>query len=253
MSDPSVQPNINRRLKRIAAKKYPPQFISELAKEFEISKRADVAVLKKVLRLAAHVYLVQRNDKSHEPKIREQSTELSIINKRAQELENALACLSGPVSDLFWAPLRYVPSEYTLNSEISEYFGYPVTRHTIDPTKKTINFPKEGQIQKAVHLISNLADHALRRLVPDKGGRPTSEALRIWVVNMQRFWEKQLGRPFTHYQHNQTPVSSAFLFCQRTLRPLDGSISTILLGTTIRAVIKETPKSLRLKKSRKVT
>jgi hypothetical protein len=45
-----------KRLNRLTAKIYPYQFISELAAEFEITKRSEVSVLQKLLRLAACVY-----------------------------------------------------------------------------------------------------------------------------------------------------------------------------------------------------
>lgn len=253
MTDPSEQQRKTRRLRRLALKKYPPQFISELANEFAISNRADLATLTKVLHLAAWVYLDQKSDESDEPKLRNLTMELAQIERRANKLANTLNYLSEPVTELLWAPLRHVPIEYFMDLEVSHYFGYPVARHRIGSNAKSIIFPNEHQITKAIWLISNLANHALRRTKPDKGGRPKSEALRMWVINMQRFWEKQLGRRFTYNQHKPTPIRSAFLFCQKALRPIDNSISAALLGTTIRTVIKETPKAMRVRKSRKPT
>jgi len=252
MTDPSKGERQFAISNATAAKPYTREFISNLAKTFGISRKAEVTKLRKALRLAAWVYLNQKDDERHEIKIHDLNIELKKIDKCAERLKKTLQRLPDPVEDLYWAPLRFIPVEYYLNSEATTFLDYPIARHSIGPDALSIDFPNEIKIKNTVELISNLARHALKRNQPDKGGRPTSNALRMWVINMQHLWEKVLRRRFTFRQHQGTPVSKAFRFCQQALHVLDPSVTTTVLGTAMRNVIKNTPESLRLSKSRKV-
>jgi hypothetical protein len=236
------------RLNEALAKIYPPEFISKLAKDFKIS---DSTIMDQALKGAASVYLAQRNEELTSESEHAFFLKIIEINSLAAQLLERLASLSELEKDRFWLPLRYKPL-FAPNSEPETYFGYPISKHICHNGAIAIHCPNEYLVEQSVQLLSRLVDHAISRRKPDTGGHPSSDALRMWVINMQTLWESLLKRPFTHAQDAGIPTSPAFSFCQTALAPLDPSVKTSLIGTTMRKVIEETPVALRLRNRRKL-
>jgi hypothetical protein len=132
--------------KATAAKPYTREFISNLAKTFGISRKAEVTKLRKALRLAAWVYLNQKYDERHEIKIHDLNIELNNIDKGAERLKETLQRLPKSVGDLYWAPLRFIPVEYYLSSEETTFLGYTIARHSIGQNTVSLDFPNEAAI-----------------------------------------------------------------------------------------------------------
>lgn len=251
--EPMDESEIERRKNWAAERIYTADFVSRLTEEFDILGSADIETLKRGLCYSAAVYQIQKQEENSElnaPDV-DVKAELEKIQKRANALKQALDSMSAVTRDLYWTPLQYRPFEFYLAPHPPDFFGYPIYWRTLGEGKVFIEWPDEPRVTGGISFVANLARQAISRTQPDKGGRPKSEALRIWVINMQSLWEKGLGRPFSYSQHQGAPVSTAYRFCWQVLQPLDSTITVALLGTTMRAVISQTPKRLRLRKSRK--
>jgi hypothetical protein len=234
----------SERLDEALAQIYPPEFISKLANDFKIS---DSTILDQALKGAASVYLTQRSEELTSDNEHAFLCKITEIKSVAAQLLEWLASLSELEKDRFWLPLRHKPL-FAPNSEPETYFGYPISKHICHDGAIAIHCPNEYLVEQSVQLLSRLVDHAISRIQPDKGGRPSSEALRMWVINMQYLWETFLKRPFTYAQHSGEPASLAFSFCQRVMEPLDSSVRTSLIGTTMRRLIDERNRRKRAKR-----
>ena len=218
---------------------YTRAFVSKLAAQFDISDKQNIEALKNCLCYSASIYRIQKKDEEHQIKSSNVRAELKEIEMRASALTNAFDSVSEETHNLYWGPLQLLPLEYYLSPDPLHLLGHPITRHAFDAKRISIDFPNEYKIRNSITLATNLASHALGRVKPDKGGRPSSQALWMWVANMYHFWKTHLGRRFTYLAHKNEPVSPAFRFCCRAFEPLDSSISATLIGTTMREVIRD--------------
>ena len=218
-----TDPQERREFEKQKAKNYTPEIISALASKFQIKDRVQIAALQEFLIFAAWQYHNLKNEATKKPTLRSLRAEIREIQKVAIALNTKLESLSKSADELFWAPQRRILSDvYFMNDPVSP-FGHQIIRHQPnpnDPSKVSIQILQEWQIREAVGIVSNLAQHALDIKFKVEG-RPSDEALRMWVVNIQQFWEKVLERPFTYDGHKGEGVTPAFDFCREALNPLD--------------------------------
>lgn len=170
--------------------------------------------------------------------------EVAAIASRSRDLADRLGSLTEPASSWLRVSERIVDQEIFSNpATISESsFGHVISRWPAEVgTGPQISYLHLGQIVQAVSVLANMAEFALKNLLPpDKGGRPRNEALYLWVVNIHTMWKVCVDRPFTLDRHDQEPISEAARFCQQLMQTIDPSVPFAQIATAMRQVIRGT-------------
>lgn len=238
MTDPVEMKDKYDRARKRATEIYTDTFITDLAAQFGISEPAQIADLTSHLCEAATIYLIQQDAEKAERGFKPSALkrEFKLIADQANALSKLLESTSGVAQELLWGPLWQVPFDIYLDPEIQKYHGWPVARFKNSDGAISTNIPNEVQVQNAVSLIEQLAKFATKRLQVDKGGRPSSHALWMWISNLREFWTKGLGRKFTRYGHKADPITEAHHFCVKAIGELD-PLLVPQIGSVMREVI----------------
>jgi hypothetical protein len=224
-----------------AFKAYTSEFLQSLADEFKID-RAKRDRLREVLRFTAWLYRNPLDEEYSKPKKRFLRAELTHVEDLADKLASSIASLSGAAAEVLWFPQRRLLSELPLvGSDTVTKYGHTVIRYRRSDDAEEIRFLREQQIVEAVAVLRNLARHAIESLKHDRSGPMPDEPLRMWIINIQRFWQRDLGRRFTYDSHRGKGLTNAYRFCWAATRPLDKGITQSALGTAMRKAIKLHP------------
>ena len=215
---------------------YTPELLESVIREFAIptDKLPELGLR---LSCAALLYRDRKAEREKAETARYIAKQISNIEKIARDLQSALAALSPDASSCMWPEPGEIERTALANNESKSRYGHTImwvrSGHAVE-----FQYLRPHQIIESVEILANLAAAANRSLPRDKGGRPSDEALWMWVVYMQNFWVKLLGQKFTYYAHLGEGVTSAFRFCQALLGPLDPHVTGTQLGTAMRHAIR---------------
>ncbi len=223
---------------------YTPEFLEQIAREFDID--ADqIPTLRQILSFAAHLYWERKTEQAQTRTQRQIKKQVSDVHKAVRRLRSALDRLSPEAASHLWARQRDVDWLALLTDSTKSPYGHTITRIRHGDAVE-LRYLRTHQLEEAVDVIGNLAAEARECVRRDIGGRPSDEALWIWVVNMQNMWEKVLGSKFTYDAHGGEGITQAFSFCRTVLRPLDRRVTGTQLGTVMRKAIKLSGRGKRL-------
>jgi hypothetical protein len=192
------------------------------------------------------IYRDLKQDQENMLKSRSRRSELAGIQKIAADLAHKIESLTEPTKEFLWDIQSRLHSEVFRSEESKSRFGHTIIRHQNSDGAVEIRYLNEFQIVEAVHVLNNLANHAVKTLGREKTGPVPDEALRMWVINMENLFVKILGRKFTHNPHKDE-TTIAYLFCKRAIEPLDPTVAGSALRNAMRKAIKLSGQVLRPK------
>ena len=117
-------------------------------------------------------------------------------------------------------------------------YGHTIRWHPITDDEYFISIVERSDFDEYLDVLIGYVDEMSDRMSEAEGGRPSLEALRMWVLNAQRFWTKELGAPFTYTAFEGKGYTDASQFCYDCIQPLDPGVTESNLSTTIRTVIR---------------
>ena len=221
-----------------AARYYTSEVINALASDFCIDGPEQIERFVDCLQFAARAYqnLKSEEDKRLRPKFI--LLQLQDVANLSAELKTKLDFLSPETQEILWRQgtlkFRAIPLlEVGLNYGP---MGETIVHRKIDPDTHEFRFLNRDDIREAVELINNYARTALDNMSRDDGGLVPSEALSLWVSNMQEFWTNVLGRKFAYNPSKRD--TDATRFCREALKFLDPDVTATALSTAMRKAIK---------------
>ena len=220
-----------------------PHFSQEavdiLADEFSISgsQKQDLNFM---LEQGARMYFSAKEFGENSDRPANTRATLNKLMRRSNALRETLEELPYEVARKF--------EEITLNDSLKilekggrKFHDQPtLTLETLD------TFPGDSipivEIQDMIQLVDAIArlSAETKELLPNaKFGRPTDQALDLWIANLAHFWSKHLNKKFTRDDlGGGIPISPAAEFCSRASEYLDRDIPGTLIMKSMKKYIK---------------
>ncbi|MBF0169456.1 MAG: hypothetical protein HQL45_17770 [Alphaproteobacteria bacterium] len=194
---------------------YSAKDVRELCTMFKINWKLYGEEVRLRLNGAANVYAIYKINYDDAPGRTHIRAALDEIHCHARALEAALSNLDDWSTQALW----FNRSSAKDAVELSEIEGF----------------------HQSVEILKERSAEALSRLEKDKGGPRSSEAMRMWVINLRNLWVDVLKRPFTVDHHKGEGITPAFEFCWQAMKIYAPSVNKSALITAMRKVISEYP------------
>lgn len=198
--------------------------VKSLAKSFDIKGAPAIAELHETLEATGNIYRIHKHNFDEAPRRGEIRSALEEIGLHAAELIRCLEEMDQTTWQRFWQPDFALQAALISGKSQTTKYGQRVERIDLSPTSWTMIAPTRERIEEHVRLLKSYQENALKNLPGQKGGRPTQEAISIWVVNMRSYWIQTLGRRFTVDRLQGQPVSEAARFCVDALHIMEPDI-----------------------------
>src|SRR5215469_8229324 len=220
---------------------YPKETVRELAKSWDISGFVRLRQFWRFLRVARWVYEDWKARPSNRAPARKIRNRLQSILKRADSLRRLLNELDPDSSDpdirvaarIFWSPESEVTQLAESTNVRESPYGHYIWRIETSPGEEVIFWLDGLKVLKSLDILVVYAQTGLKRTEGSAPGPHRSDALYTWVVNMETYFTKMLGKRFTLQVYEGRGVSQAFLFCRQALQGTDPSVTDQALITAM--------------------
>jgi len=140
--------------------------------------------------------------------------ELVSLEKSARQTATKMEHLSAGARAWFAIAEETTTQEMLADDSIgTSSFGHRIYRQFVLNGQKTATFMRLDQINEAVSTLPEIIARLSADLKPrDKGGRPSNQAMQLFVQELYDIWTNVLHRRFTFDQHNGKPQSEAARF-----------------------------------------
>jgi hypothetical protein len=216
---------------------YSARDIEQLAKTFKIDS-AQHAILKDGLESAGNIYRTYKINHDDIPGSAEVKAALDEIETLATKLKDRLKNLDDVTAWRFWRPEIEVSDLVSHSEVIRTSYGHSIERITISEGDRLVIRLEPEHLLESLEIITNYAKSAHNAVPIDKGGRPESEALRIWMINIRNLWTDHLGRRFTRAIDQGIPTSEAANFCIVAFRNIEPKAPPSRVTNAMRKVIR---------------
>lgn len=208
---------------------YADATVEALAREFGIEGESAIERLDDQLEGAAQIYRNCKNDYDDAPRPGHVRAALTEIRDLSSQLRTAVENLDDVSRELFWQPeiqIRGNPGPLEISKSESETtrFGHVIQRLPARHGGHYVCVTLGEDHYETLDVLKNLAEYALGRIPDDTGAQRPSEALRMWVINIHKYWTDILGRKFTLTIHEGQPASDAAVFCCKAFKEIDPSV-----------------------------
>jgi len=200
---------------------YPDDVVSSIATRFEISGEASVHRLKERLETAGTMYRDSRfnMDGPSPPEVRAYFNE---IIEHCDRLLELIDDADNKSWNLLWPVQEQLRFSGTFEGDTRlEEIGALRRAHDGDPDDFVAEVYDISEVSVGLRYMRLLATEAGLNVEPGSVGRKRNVALYLWVHEMARYWENELGRKFTVSSVGNLPSSPVGHFLEACLRPLD--------------------------------
>lgn len=212
---------------------YTDAFVEALARDFRIGPER-VPELKRLLEDWADVYRRHKYEYDDRRHITAGiKAELEEVKRRVEALKAALENVHPETAWRFWAPESGPGVEFpsfTRKKIFVGPHGHTITKIRTGRKRYVIVRIEETDHFEVLTILRNYAETAIARLPHDKGGQFSSQALRMWLINVRAYFETDLSRPFTHKKEGAA-------FCVKAFKPIDSSIAESRLQREIQNLL----------------
>lgn len=217
---------------------YSETAIQALAASYGISSPKAVAEMKDRLEGAASIYRTCWQNHDTAPRAHHMKAAISEIESLIDQLRDKLESMDDWTAELFWHGSMEVKGLLWDDNVKKSRFGHTIDRHKISDKETAIYYLNNDSLFEALEILKNYCQNARDQIRKDAGGRDGSEALRMWVLNIQKFWREVLQRPFRIDYHRGKPVSEAARFCVEAFKTIDPDIPARQIITATRKAVK---------------
>lgn len=200
---------------------YTPEAFSGLCEEFQIPPELRDEVLRRLEDSAA---VWRRYHRSEEPRplAHHVRQELQKLAKHAASLAASYHALTDEARRALTMRQEHHAMHGALEALTAASPPYPYLHIPSADRDPVVIEAEPSDIARLVEGLGMIAEEASGRVSPQKAGTRRSEALRLWISNVQLIWTDLLGRPFTRdFLSNGEPVSEAARFCIAAFAPID--------------------------------
>ncbi|MBI1220497.1 MAG: hypothetical protein GC186_18355 [Rhodobacteraceae bacterium] len=203
---------------------YTPEVFAALCEQFEIPADVRDELLRR-LEGGAAVWRRYHSRDEPQPPAHHVRQELATLAKHAAKFIASYRDLSDEARHALSRMhehhmTRGVPDALTAASP-----PYPYLRAPSEDPETGVLTVDLGEIAGLIEGLQIVARDAADKVSGGRVGKRRSEALRMWMVNIELIWEEVLKRPFTRDATSRgEPITEAARFCVEAYKPLDPAL-----------------------------
>ncbi len=200
---------------------YPDAVISDITKKFAIEDAEAQWDLKQRLETAGTMYLSSKHNTAG-PLPRHIQSYFQAIIARSRDLIELIEKADDRSWQYIWRTEQKLQWD-ALHKNDSRLADIGILRwgDESDPENLIAEYSDLNDALKHVRYLELLAKECSVQVPSGERGRKKNESLSMWVSDMARFWEQNLGRKFTVTYHKNAPISEAGQFLEACLTPMD--------------------------------
>lgn len=225
---------------------YTDAVVAELAGKHKIGSELGLTEFARWLRIVGAIYLDRKSEALDLQRWERRQKIFAEVQKHAARSVQAIDKLDDAGRELLLEPEQFLSLTHFLTPGETGPFGHTVRRREVCGGAETLDYARQDEVLEAPKILREYARHALAFSPKGFRGRPSDSPLRVWTVNIHRFWTRRLNRRFTYSAERGLSFSPAFRFCVDAIAPLDASVTSSNLATAMRAAIQSRPASARL-------
>ena len=233
---------------------YSDDDIQNLATICGITEPDQIADMRVRLEGAANIYRIWKNNHDDAPRYSDMKAAAGEIGDLVSQLKDRLTKLDDRTAAVFWRPemeifnLAFNGPDPTTEAVVESPYGHKIHKLPDGNGGGYICHLGMEEYFEALTILENYSCTAIEAIPTDRGAARKSEALRMWAINLERFWTIGLGRKFTVYRDKGEPLSQALHFCCEAFRVIEPSAPQSRVISAMEALTrkrrqKETPKN----------